>query len=366
MRIRIIAAAEAAALVVGLLALVKSGDPPPTAEPSAPTSPLPARREARSRSSVSEEVSPDSTVLATNDPATTNLYAKLGNGEIPRVKLEQLETYLAQNHRSVDALLGALRASGDDTLLKEAKEKFPNDPRVQFAAAFKADSPEEHQQWLEKFKQSDPDNALASYLLAGEHWKAGQPEQALQELTAAAGKGRMENYVVDFIQNAEEAYRAAGLSDGEAKAVAGTSALLPELGKLRQVGRDAVELAKRYQQAGDESSAQAVLQMGLDLSHRFDQSPQTTLIQELVGIAVERHVLTAMNPNATYGETGQTVQDRINALDARRKTYKELTGQSEPILRSMSDQDLAHYFDRVKLYGDVAARRWVINKSPSP
>ena len=104
------------------------------------------------------------------------------------MSLEQLEGYLTQNRRSVEALLGALRASGDDSLLAEAKERFPDDPRVQFAAAYKTESPEERQQWLEKFKQSDPQNALADYLLAAEHFKSGQAEQALQEITTAATK----------------------------------------------------------------------------------------------------------------------------------------------------------------------------------
>jgi len=30
----------------------------------------------------------------------------------------------------------------------------------------------------------------------------------------------------------------------------------------------------------------------------------------------------------------------------------------------MSDEDVGHYFDRVRLYGDVAAMRWVMNQSP--
>lgn len=358
--------AAAAALAVGLIVLVKRDDPLPPVEPSALANPLFARREARLRSLSPEETPFAAPVSATNDPVATNLYARLANGDIQRVSLEQLETYLAQNRRSVDALLGALRASGDDALLKEAKEKFPNDPRVQFAAAFKTDSPEERRRWLEKFKQSDPDNALADYLLAAEHFKSGQADQALQEVTAAAAKPAMENYLVDFIQNAEEAYRAAGYSDAEAKAVASTSALLPELANMKRVGLDLAELAKRYQQAGDETSAQTVLEMGMNLGRRLEQSPQTTLIQELVGIAIERLTLNAMNPNALYGDTGQTVQNQLDALTARRKTYRELTAKSEPILRSMSDQDLSHYFERVKLYGDVAALRWVINKSPQP
>jgi tetratricopeptide (TPR) repeat protein len=290
----------------------------------------------------------------------------VSKGDIKPVSREQLESYLARNRRSAEALLAGWRASGDDTLLAEAKEKFPNDPRVQFAAAFKTDSPEERRQWLEKFGQSDPDNALADYLLAGEHSKAGQTDQALEKITAAASKSKFDSYLLDFIQNAEEAYQAGGYSVAEAKVIACVTALLPEQAKLKQVGVDLVELAKRYQQAGDETSAQAALQMGLELGHRLDQNPQVTLIQELVGMAIERLALNAMDPNAPYDGPGRTVKDQLDALDTRRKGYRELTGQSDRILATMSDAEVAHYFDRVRLYGDVAAMRWVVNQSVEP
>ena len=367
MRSKVIAATIAIALALGLIVAVKRGNPSPSpVEPPLPATPLAAQREANLRTHTPVETPSAVNEPATNLPAATNLYARLSNGDIPRVSREQLETYLAQNRRSVDALLGALRASGDDALLQEAKEKFPDEPRVQFAAAFATDSPQERRQWLEKFQQSDPDNALANYLLAAEHFKSGQADQALQEMDVAAAKPAMENYLLDFIQNAEEAYVAAGIPGDTAKAIAATSALLPEQAKLKQVGVDLVDLAKRYQQAGDETSAQTVLEMGMNLGRRLEQSPQTTLIQELVGIAIERLALNAMKPDAPYGDTGRTVQNQLDVLTARRKSYKELTSKSEPILMSMSDQDLAHYFDRVKLYGDAAALRWVINKGPQP
>src|SRR5205085_3569400 len=139
---------------------------------------------------------------------------------------------------------------GDAGLLKEAKEKFPGDPRVQFAAWFKGESPEEKRDWLEKFKQSAPENALANYLLAAEHFKAGDTAQALQEITAAGSKPGFENYLVDFMQNAEEAYRARGYSPAEAKAVGTMSALLPDQAELKSVAVKLAELAKQYRQAG--------------------------------------------------------------------------------------------------------------------
>jgi lipopolysaccharide biosynthesis regulator YciM len=266
----------------------------------------------------------------------------------------------------VGALLGALRASGDDTLLAEAREKFPDDPRVQFAAAFKSDSPQEQREWLEKFKASAPDNALASYLLAGGHFKSGETEQALRELAAATAKPAFENYLVDFIQNAEEAYHASGYPIADAKAAAGMGALLPELAQLKSAGVGLAELAKKYQQAGDDASARAALDMAMTLGHRLDQTPQITLIQELVGMAIERIALNGMNPNSPYGQSGQTVQDQIDALAARRKAIRTLTSESAPILMSLSDEDTVHYFDRSRMYGEVAALRWVMNQAPQP
>ena len=332
--------------------------------------PLPTANSSSSRYDAERLARISAPARVTQDSSTnaafTNAYKRFAYGDYPRPTRAQLEAFLSKNGRSVDALLGALRATDDEELLKEAKEKFPNDPRVQFAAAFKSQSPEERQQWLEKFKASDPENSLANYLLANEHLTAGRTEQALAELTAAGGKRSMENYLVDFIQNTEEAYRAAGYSDGEAKSIAGISALLPELAQLKGVGVGLADLAKRYREAGDEASAQAALQMGLNLAYRMDQSPQVTLIQELVGIAIERRMLDVMNPNAPYGLTGHTVKDQLDALTARRNAFKDLIKKTSPILESMSNEELGHYFDRIKIYGDYAALQWVARQSPQP
>lgn len=299
----------------------------------------------------------------TNEPRGTNLYARFARGDILRVDRERLEPFLTRNRRSVEALLGGLRASGDDELLKEAKDRFPNDPRVQFAAAFKTDSPEERQQWLEAMKRSAPENAMANYLIAAEQLKSGHPEAALQELAAATAKPGFENYLLDFVQNAEEAYHAAGYGEAEAKAIAMPSALLPELAPLKQLAVDMVDLAKRYQQAGDGDAAAGLQSMALNLGQRLAQ-PQVTLIQELVGVAIQRIVLNSMNAEGPYDNTGRTVQNQMEAVLADKTALQVLFKQAEPGLMSLSDQDLAHFFDRMKLYGEVGAMRWVVNQNP--
>jgi hypothetical protein len=305
-----------------------------------------------------------------NAQQSSNLIARLLKGESPKLTREQIESYLAGNRRSADSLLAAFRTTRDRTFLQEAMEKFPNDPRVDFDAIFQGQTssgvplpPEERRQWLDAFKRAAPDNALANYLSAYDYFKSGQTDQAVQELLDASGKPSFQDYSLDFIQNAEEAYRAAGYPDAEAKATAETQLLLPQLNQLRQVGRDLVALANSYRQAGDEASAQAALQMGVTLGQRLevDGSAGQFVINNLVGIAIQRIVLGAMNPTTSLDSAGHTAQDRLNELAQQRQSIQALDTQRD-LLPTMSEQDLISYFDREKAFGEVEALRWLVGK----
>ena len=105
--------------------------------------------------------------------------------------------------------------------------------------------------------------------------------------------------IEDAIQSMTEAYLAAGYPEAESKLAAMSGALLPHLSELKQAGVSLVELANSYRQAGDAASAQAALQMGLDLGQRLDDPNSMTLIQTLVGIAVQRKTLDAMAATAS-------------------------------------------------------------------
>jgi hypothetical protein len=62
---------------------------------------------------------------------------KLLNGEeLPEIRAEQLDGYLAANHRNAASLLAALRLTGNRAFLNEAAEQAPNDPRVAYESGF--------------------------------------------------------------------------------------------------------------------------------------------------------------------------------------------------------------------------------------
>ena len=292
-----------------------------------------------------------------------NLYALLTN-KTSKLTAAQVESYLNANRRSAASLLAAFRTTEDPSLLQEAMQAYPNDPQVAFEAAIRKEAaPVERRQWLDTFKQSAPENALANYLSALDHFKAGQSDQAVQDLIAAAGKPQFQDYSLDRVQADEEAYRAAGYPVADAKVVATSHLLLPQLAQVRDLARSILDLANSYQQAGDEASRQAALQMAVNLGRRYgDTSPGETLIAQLVGINVERTALGAMDPNGAYNANGQTIQDRLNQLAQQRAAFKELSQQADPLWPSMSDQDWISYHNRSATFGEEAAMRWLVGK----
>jgi hypothetical protein len=315
-----------------------------------------------------------------DDSQPTNLLARLlKDGGALTLRREQVEPYLQASHRSAESLLAAFRVTDDPALLREALEQHPTDPEVNFAAyfAFKNEmTPEERRQRLEAFKQSAPDNALASYLSAQDYFQSGQSDQAVQELVAALSNPRIRDYSGDFIQNLEEAYRAAGYSEGEAKAAAAYALPLPQLAELRRLGQNLGELSNLYRQAGDEASAQAALQMGVALGRQVTEpSGSNYLVHDLVGLGIERQILERMDPTNSYDTAGRTVQDRLNELAQRREDIRELQGAVDPdgrwdsltgVLQSLSEQDLISFFDRIKVTGELEALRWARTRLGGP
>jgi len=297
------------------------------------------------------------------DLRSTNLYARLKD-KSPKLTAEQAEAYLKANGRSAASLLAAFRTSGDPAMLEEAMQKYPNDPQVAFEAAFKEDvAPEEKRKWLDAFKHSAPDNALANYLSARDYLKSGQTDRAVQELIAASGKPQFQDYTQERIQDDEEAYLSADYSVAEAKAVSSMQLLLPQLAEVKQLALGIVELANSYRQAGDETSAQAALQMAANMGARYgNPSAGEAEVSQLVGIAVERRALSEMDPKSPYGNNGRTVQDQIDQLGQQGTALRDLGRQAEPLLEKMSDQDWISYKDRWRVFGEEAAFRWVLNK----
>ncbi|HTA30535.1 MAG TPA: hypothetical protein VK731_08610 [Candidatus Cybelea sp.] len=332
---------------------LQTGNKQPKTEPVPQTPHLPAPQMRMAASAAPS---------TTEDSQATNFYARLKD-KPTKLTHEQIEAYLKANGRNAANLLAAFRTSGDPALLQEAMQKYPADPQVAFEAVLDKDlSPEEQRQWLNTFEKSAPDNAVANYLSALNYFNSGQIDQGVQELSAASGK-QFNDYTLSRYQDDEEAYLAAGYSQADAEAIASMQETVPQLAQLKQLGRDTVDLANAYNQAGDTASAQAVLQMAANLGRSYaNPTIGEPVISQLVGMAIETIAFNAMDPNSPYGGNGQTVQDQLDQLAQQKTAIQQLFQQADPLRQTMSDQDWIIYTDRRMLFGEVAAAQWIVSK----
>jgi RNA polymerase sigma factor (sigma-70 family) len=306
-----------------------------------------------------------------NGLQSSNLVAQLfKDGKAPKLTHEQVEAYLKANGRKAANLLAAFDASGDSALMQEAMEKYPNDPQVDFRAALDKDLPPEQQrQWLNAFEQSAPNNSLANYLSAMNYFSSGQNDQAVQELNAAAAKSQFQDYTLNSVQTMEDAYLSAGYSGADAGMLAEAQTRLPQVAALKQLGLNVVSLANSYQQSGDSTSAQAALQMAVNLGRNLDdnESGAPFLINTLAGMNIEYNALKAMDPNSPFGSAGQTVQDQLNQIIQQKAALKNLNDQfNNSVVPVMSQQDWISFQQRQNIFGEAAAQQWFIGKYGQP
>lgn len=284
--------------------------------------------------------------------------------ELEKIPREQLDRWLRLNGTNAASLLAARQAGGGSDYLRQALERFPNDPQVLFAALTLRDSPEEKQDRLERFKAAAPDNALPDYLSARNHFKNGQPEEAIRDLVAAVQKTQFQDYVVDAMQSTEELYLSAGKSPGEAKTLGVSSALLPHLTELKALAGDMAALQRDYIAAGDAASAENLARYGLALSKQLGSGEASrTLISQLVGMAIERKVLEPLDPSKAYDFIGVTPQERIEQIRQERSTISQSSSIFGQRIPTMNEGEIITYFERLKLYGERNALEW-LNSRP--
>ena len=278
---------------------------------------------------------------------------------------EAIESFLRQNRTNAESLLAAYQVTQDPRYLKLAAEQHPNEPLVAFQVVAHNVFPEQQREWLDHLKALDPDNALANYLSARHYLQAAQPQQAIQELQTAASRPGIHDYLRERMQGLEELYLGAGTPPAEAKALGMTGLALPMLPQLNELARETLSLQQQYAAAGDTASAEALAQYQVLLARHLSQGQGATcLVNQRVGMAMERGALALLDPAQAYDFLGQSPSERLAVLKSQTVLMEETIRWFGQWLPQASDTELIAYIDRVKLYGEPAAIQWLRGQQP--
>ncbi|MGB0578094.1 MAG: hypothetical protein ACPGVU_00200 [Limisphaerales bacterium] len=285
-----------------------------------------------------------------------------GGLEIAQPTAEQLRQHVEANKQSAESLLAAFQSSGDKAWLSNAAALHPDDPRVQFAMVAHGGTEVDKRAWLDHFKATDTENALASYLSAKAHLKAGNIEAGIEDLLAGASKPGFNDYSMHDIQSAEEMYLSAGESPIEAKIKSNIQEKLPHLKELRDLSREVLKLQEAAAGRDDAQTYSDLAQIGIQLGQQMGHTEGVRyILNDLVGIGIQKKLLETLQPDGQYPFLNGTPTEAMAALDARRQLIRDAaTGGGN--VANASPNDILAYFDRTKVHGELNALQWLANK----
>ena len=292
--------------------------------------------------------------------AATLIRVMSGDQEVFKLPPEAIVSFLRQNRTNAESLLAVYQVTQDPQNLRLAAERHPDEPLVALQIVANSVFPEQQREWLDRLKALDPDNALANYLSARHYLQTAQPQQAIEELQAAATKTGIHDYLRERMQGLEELYLSSGMAPAEAKVLGMTGLALPMLPHLNELARETLALQRQYAAAGDTASAEALAQYQVLLARHLSQGQGATcLVNQRVGMAMERGALTLLDPAQTYDFLGQSPAERLAVLQDQTTRMQATIGWFGQWLPQASDSELIAYIDRVKLYGEPAAVQWL-------
>ncbi|MEM7145934.1 MAG: hypothetical protein AAF591_12425 [Verrucomicrobiota bacterium] len=322
----------------------------------------------------------DTTAAGTATPAADNpakesppatwgeIVNDLANGGAwPEPGKEEIEAYLDAHNRSAHALITAYALTESSAYLDEALEADPDNPQLHLAAAMRdylndnTDSP-----WIDRLLESDPDNPLPSWLAANALLEKDDLEGAIAELHNATNKSQFNDYFIHQAQNAEEFYTQRGAIAPVAKAQALFGVSTPHLQPLNNLRKQLDTRIDQLVAAGQTDQAQELALFGIEMGNRLSQGEgQKTIIAELIGLSYEKQFLEAFDPNQSYPHFPQPIPEMLESIDKQAEEIRALAKDFPDIIGGLTEAEAAAYFDRMKLFGEKEAHRWLIERNNS-
>ena len=89
------------------------------------------------------------------------------------------------------------------------------------------------------------------------------------------------------------------------------------------------------------------------------------LINQLVGVAIEKIMLSKLDQNTSYDFLdGQTPAQISQQLKDQKVATRQFVQQASAAYLQMSPDEMLNYSERMKIYGETEAAKWAIQQHP--
>lgn len=296
-----------------------------------------------------------------------------GTAAFKRAALERGQKWLAARGRDAGSLIAMWDVTGDETILNEAAEKFPNDPRVCLAMIRQAENDAaKAMPWIERLIAAEPKNPEGFYLKAAALMNARDRAGALAALrTAATMGGPRDNHLRERVMTVREGALASGAGVGDAAYLAlaaplENSTIYTPVTSMAQALKQELAEAKA---GGHDDRVLEVAGLGLGLAARFGDASAGVVVDAMVASSMERMILNQLSDDTEIGAEGKTVKQMKEEAALRSQqlgVYMKQQTSHPGLLENSTEAVMAEYTDRFLLHGEIAARAWLIQQAEAP
>lgn len=280
-------------------------------------------------------------------------------GKVPLLNQLEVEAFLKNQGRSSVNLLAASRLLNDLSYAREAAKNDPQDPAAQLELALRGETLAEKSAALAAFRAAAPGNSLGDYLAAHQAFVAGDAAAAGLALAQSLDNPLYGDYTRRIADGAERAFLDAGYEPTAAAAAGMFSQGIHQAQALMGLSESLKGLQDAFIRSADFDAAEPTVVIGLTLGQRIqDQGPH--LIDQLIGISIERKFLEQLDPLTAAGPGGQAAGERLETLDARLLEMRALSAAFMGKFASADEPIQAQYVAKVKAEGELAAMKWLV------
>lgn len=345
------------ALLCGLLVLTwVLGRGPSAAKPAAD-----GEAERKSLTAIKKGTRPPQPVAPPVPAAVeANAVNLLGRKAMLVVTPEQIDRALDRRGRPLEELIAAQAVLGDHRYLREAAESHPDDPRLQFWILANRVLPDERREWLQSFKEADPDNALANYLAAEEAFRSNDVDAGLAELRAAAAKG-YRDYSDDLRGEVAELYSATEQFDPDLVRYASASvSTAPHVEQVQALAERLIQYQQSLVAEGHDEAAAEVAALGLEMVE--------TVAGGSALDAIGSRTMMLFMQEKLLGAAGDS-EENLALLSAERERIAGLGESLRTIFATeglLDTRQLDGYAERLHTEGEVRAAEWLVEQVGDP
>lgn len=242
--------------------------------------------------------------------------------------------------------------SSDQALLRQALEKFPDDRSLLQRAALSLEPAGDRLMYIQKLNALFPDGSIGNYAEALAAFSRGDLSAAADKMREAATKSPPSLFGNGDILNRQAALRSTGMSEAD---VALHCFNVPSVtdnknGLLGIIGA----LATSELPDGEKA------ELGLPYTVHLRQAGAKSAAEELQASAFEQAFLRNLPADAEYGDTGQSVGDRLKEVSQEvDSVFADLQG-AQDLWDTATDQEIREWSDAALAGGELFAyRRWL-------